>query len=105
MAVQQRIAASIFDVNLRVRTAVLVSWAVLAAVLAFGPMAPAQTLTVLHGFTFGADGGYPIGGLTQDTAGALVRQKWRLVRRGSRTRYRPRPPQPGAGWRHEARSR
>ncbi|MGA7459827.1 MAG: choice-of-anchor tandem repeat GloVer-containing protein [Candidatus Korobacteraceae bacterium] len=69
--VRQQIAAPIFDITLPTKTAGVVSWAVLAAVLTIGPMAPAQTLTVVHDFTFGADGGYPIGGLTQDSSGNL----------------------------------
>lgn len=40
------------------------------AILAAGP-AQAQTLTVLHTFTGGADGGQPIGTLTMDRAGNL----------------------------------
>ncbi len=33
--------------------------------------AQAQILTPLHGFTYGADGGDPVGGLSQDAAGNL----------------------------------
>jgi uncharacterized repeat protein (TIGR03803 family) len=43
---------------------------VVAAILAAGPV-QAQTLTVLHTFTGGSDGGQPIGTLTMDRAGNL----------------------------------
>ena len=39
--------------------------------LAFVPGARAQTFTVLHNFTGGADGGNPLAGLTMDQAGNL----------------------------------
>jgi len=61
-------AASIFDINLRARTAVLASLAVLATVLTIVPTAPAQTLHVLHNFT-GPDGWSPDGALVRDRAG------------------------------------
>jgi uncharacterized repeat protein (TIGR03803 family) len=68
---QQQSAPSTFDINLGVRPATLISFAILATVLAIGPVVPAQTLTALHDFTDGADGGFPAGGLTQDAAGNL----------------------------------
>ncbi len=45
---QQQIAASIFEINLRARTAELVALAILAATLMIVPAARAQTLTVLY---------------------------------------------------------
>ena len=50
---------------------VFVAAAAVAAVLYFGftPPAQAQTLTVLHQFSNGLDGGYPMTGLTPDAAG------------------------------------
>jgi hypothetical protein len=60
----QQIAASIFDTNLQARTAVLVSLAILAAILTIVPTAQAQTFTILHNFTGGGDGSYPGAGLT-----------------------------------------
>src|SRR5271167_2212021 len=65
---QQQIAASLFDINLRARPAALVSLAILATILTI-PTAKAQTFTVLHTFTGGADGAAPAAGLTEDAAG------------------------------------
>ena len=67
--VQQPIAVSIFDVNLRQKTIVLISLTILALAIAIVPAAHAQTLTVLHNFTGYADGGVPNAGLTMDRAG------------------------------------
>ncbi len=70
MAVQQHVAASIFDINLGARTAALVCLAILATVLTIVPTGQAQTLTVLHAFS-GLDGDLPFAGLTLDRAGNL----------------------------------
>jgi uncharacterized repeat protein (TIGR03803 family) len=69
--VQQQIAASIFDINLRARKATLVALAVLLVVLTVVSTAPAQTFTVLHSFTNGNDGSVPLATLTLDAAGNL----------------------------------
>jgi uncharacterized repeat protein (TIGR03803 family) len=69
--VQQPIAVSIFDVNLRQKTIVLVSLTILALAFAIVPAAHAQTFTVLHNFTGGSDGANPLNGLTIDAAGNL----------------------------------
>ncbi len=68
---RQRIAVSIFDINLRARPAVLVALAIFVATLTIVPAANAQTLTVLHSFTGGQDGSGPYTGLTMDRAGNL----------------------------------
>jgi hypothetical protein len=65
MAVQQHVAASIFDIKLPARTAALVSLAILATVLTTVPTGQAQTFTVLHTFS-GSDGDLPFAGLTMD---------------------------------------
>jgi uncharacterized repeat protein (TIGR03803 family) len=70
MTRQQQIPASTFDINLRARKATLVALAVLVVVLTVVP-ARAQTLTVLHNFTGGQDGGQLIAGVTMDAAGNL----------------------------------
>ncbi len=62
---QQQIAASTFDYNLRVRPVALVPLAIALAILTIAPMAYAQTLSVLHTFTGGGDGGTPFAGLTR----------------------------------------
>ena len=51
--VQQPIAVSIFDVNLRQKTIVLISLTILALAIAIVPAAHAQSFTVLHNFTGG----------------------------------------------------
>ncbi len=66
---QQQIAASTFDLRLRVRPAALVPLAIVLTILTIAPMAQGQTLTVLHTFTGGGDGGTPTAGLTIDQAG------------------------------------
>lgn len=63
-----QMAVSIVDTNLRMRELVLISVALLAALLTM-PVIHAQTLTVLHSFTGGNDGKYPTAGLTMDRAG------------------------------------
>jgi hypothetical protein len=68
---QQPITASIFDVNLRQKTMVLISLSILAFAFAIVPAAHAQTFTVLHNFTGGHDGANPLNGLTIDAAGNL----------------------------------
>lgn len=57
-------AASVFDIRLQVRIAALIFLTVLATFLVIAPAAQAQTYSVLHYFTGGADGGAPIAGLT-----------------------------------------
>ena len=69
--VQQPIAVSIFDVNLRQKTIVLISLTILALAFAIVPTAHAQTFTVLHNFTGGLDGGSPYAGLIMDARGNL----------------------------------
>lgn len=68
---RQQITVSIFDIGLRVRAAMLVGFAVFTATLMIVPAAWAQTFTVLHTFTGGADGANPQDGLTMDGAGNL----------------------------------
>ncbi|MGC2112567.1 MAG: choice-of-anchor tandem repeat GloVer-containing protein [Candidatus Korobacteraceae bacterium] len=68
----QQIAASIFDINLRARTATLVALAILAATLMIVPAAQAQTLTVLYNLgSLEGDGANPYAGLTMDSHGNL----------------------------------
>jgi len=67
--VQQQVVPSIYDINLRTRAGSVISLAVLAALLTVASTAHAQTLTVLHTFTGGADGAGPGAGLTRDGAG------------------------------------
>ena len=57
--------------SLRTVRVVLAFAAVFAAAVLAIPSAPAQTFTVLHSFTGGADGGYPYSGLILDKAGNL----------------------------------
>ncbi len=71
MTVQQQIPASIFGINLRTRTAPLFPLAILAAILSIVPIAPAQTLRILHNFTDTPDGANPSGRLSIDRSGAL----------------------------------
>jgi hypothetical protein len=56
---RRQIVASIFDINLRPRTAALVCLAILAAILPILPTAQAQTYTVIHNFTGGGGGAWP----------------------------------------------
>jgi uncharacterized repeat protein (TIGR03803 family) len=63
-------AASIFDIRLRVRTAAVGLVMAFASCLAVST-ADAQTLTVLHSFTGGVDGREPIAGVARDEAGNL----------------------------------
>ena len=65
----QQIVASTSDRDLRARTTVLISVAIVAALLTVVSTARAQTLTVLHTFTGAADGGGPVAGLTRDAGG------------------------------------
>jgi uncharacterized repeat protein (TIGR03803 family) len=71
MAVQQHVAALIFEITLRARTAALVSLAVLATVLTIVPTAQAQSFQVLHAFMGQGDGASPEAGLIMDRAGRL----------------------------------
>ena len=68
MATQQ-IVPSIFGINLRTRTAALVSFGILAVVFTILPSAHAQTFNVLYSFTGGVDGSSPWGQLALDSAG------------------------------------
>jgi uncharacterized repeat protein (TIGR03803 family) len=68
---QQPITASIFAINPRARSAAFVALATLAAALMIIPTAQAQTFSVLHNFTAGADGAYPRGELTIGPSGAV----------------------------------
>lgn len=71
MTARGRITTSTFDSDSPARAVGFVSLAVLAAMLAIGPAVQAQTFTVLHTFTGGADGANPQDGLTIDQAGNL----------------------------------
>src|ERR1035438_2492489 len=71
MAQEQQSAASVFDINLRMGTLALVLAVVGATAIVGVPAARAQTLTVLHNFANGADGGEPSAGLSMDRAGNL----------------------------------
>jgi hypothetical protein len=65
-------AASIFNINLRTGTSALIMVVMLATTLLTFPAAQAQTFTVLHTFTGGADGSGPGGGgINSDSAGNL----------------------------------
>jgi uncharacterized repeat protein (TIGR03803 family) len=68
---QPQIAASIFDMNLRARTAVLVTLAILAAILTVVSTAEAQTYHMLYTFTGGADGNAPDSGVIVDGSGTV----------------------------------
>src|SRR5271167_634147 len=68
----RQIAGSIFDINLRARTAALVALAILAATLMVVVAAQAQTLTVLYNLgSIEGDGANPYAGLTMDAHGDL----------------------------------
>ena len=66
---QQQVVASIFELNLRTRTAALTSLLTLAVLLAILPSAQAQTFDVLYNFTGGLDGSSPWGQLAVGSAG------------------------------------
>jgi len=66
MAAQQRTAASIFDTSRRLKIGLLC-----AALFVMTVLAQAQTYTVLHNFTGGADGAQPFGTLTLDFGGNI----------------------------------
>jgi len=68
--VQQQIVAPILEVRLK-RTTALVSCAVLATLLTVVSSVQAQTFTVVHTFTGGADGSVPLGSITLDAQGNL----------------------------------
>lgn len=70
MAIQSEIAASVFDIGARAKRAALIGLLMLAAIVAAGSIAQAQTFTVLHGFS-GPEGSQPNAGLTMDRAGNL----------------------------------
>jgi uncharacterized repeat protein (TIGR03803 family) len=71
MASQGQSTASILDINLRPGTMAVVLAVLVQTVIIGVPLAQAQTYTVLHTFTGGADGGGPEGGLMMDAAGNL----------------------------------
>lgn len=66
---QHQIVASIFEINLRAKTAALISLMTLAMVFTILPAAQAQTFDVLYSFTGGLDGASPWGQLAMDSAG------------------------------------
>lgn len=68
---QQQITASIFDINPQAQSAAFVALALLAAALLISPTTQAQTFTVLHDFTDGADGAYPGAGVTIGPGGVV----------------------------------
>jgi uncharacterized repeat protein (TIGR03803 family) len=68
---QQQIAAPTFNIDLRAKPATLVSLTVLATILTIVPAAQTQTFQVIHNFTGGATGYYPIAGIVRDQAGNL----------------------------------
>jgi len=60
-----------FRTSLHGKSAKLASFLVFALGAMLTQLAQAQTFTVIHDFTGGADGGYPYSGLTMDRAGNL----------------------------------
>jgi len=62
-------AISNFDIGARIRTIAVTAVVVLAMAIIAAPAAQAQTLSILHTFTGGQDGGKPQAGLTMDQAG------------------------------------
>jgi uncharacterized repeat protein (TIGR03803 family) len=66
-AVQE--AVSSFDIDARIRTIAVTAAILLAMAIIAAPAAEAQTLSILHAFTDGGDGGAPYAGLTTDQAG------------------------------------
>lgn len=71
MADHEQRTASISNINLRAATFALVCVVMFAATIMGAPAVQAQTFTVLHSFTGGADGANPIAGLTEDAGGNL----------------------------------
>lgn len=71
MADQELRIASISNINLRAVTFALVCVVMFAATIMAASAVQAQTFTLLHTFTGGPDGGSPIAGLTEDSAGNL----------------------------------
>src|SRR5450759_5268235 len=71
MADQEPRIASISNINLRAVTFALVCVVMFAATIMAASAVQAQTFTLLHTFTGGPDGGSPIAGLTEDSAGNL----------------------------------
>ncbi len=69
MAGLKQVAASSFYIHLRAVTVVLASLVLLATTVLATLAAQAQTYTVIHSFTGGADGALPDAGLTRDQAG------------------------------------
>jgi uncharacterized repeat protein (TIGR03803 family) len=69
---RQPIVPSIFDINLRPRTAALISLSILV-ILTVVPsgQSRAQTFQVIHNFSGGTDGAVPLAGLIADRAGNL----------------------------------
>ena len=66
MASQRQGAASLLDINLTAWSVALVLLVLIATTFVAAPAAQAQTGTVLHNFTDGADGGGPTAGITFD---------------------------------------
>ena len=71
MTGHQRRTDSLFAINLPIGTIPFVLAAIFAAAMVSVPPAEAQTITVLHSFTGGADGSAPYAGVTLDRAGNL----------------------------------
>jgi uncharacterized repeat protein (TIGR03803 family) len=71
MSAKRQNAASIFDINLCRLPVVAFLVVVLATSVLLASQAQAQTYTILHNFTGGADGGNPEGRLTIDGGGHL----------------------------------
>lgn len=95
---RQQIASSILDVNVRARTAALVSATILATLLAVVPAVQAQTFQVLHNFTGGTDGFDPYGGLTIDRSGKLYGTTTGQLSCGAQCGTVYRLSQQGSGW-------
>jgi len=71
MARQRQGAAWLLDINLTAGSVGLVLLVLIAVTIVVAPAAQAQTLTVLHNFTGGADGGFPFAGITFDQQGRI----------------------------------
>jgi uncharacterized repeat protein (TIGR03803 family) len=69
MPKQKQQTASVPEINLPAEITALVLMFIVTAMTIAAPAAEAQTLTVLHSFTGGSDGGSPAAGLTVDAAG------------------------------------
>ncbi len=94
---RQRIAASIFDIDLRARPVAFISLAVLAAILAIGPVAQAQSFTVLHAFTVASGAPYmPYNGLAITPGGILYGTTLRGGSNGNGTVFELKPGR--SGW-------